>query len=47
MKNDKWRVTIDVTEMIETHYTELGMGHIKEELTIALDGCHFVMDAIS
>ena len=44
MKKEKWQVTIDVTEMIEMHYTELGMeSHIKEELVSALDGCHLVM----
>lgn len=44
MKKEKWQITIDVTEMIETHYSELGMEkYIKEELISALDGCHLVM----
>lgn len=47
MKKEKWQIIIDVSEMIEMYYSELGMEkHIKEELMLALDGCHFVMGTL-
>lgn len=44
MKKEKWQITIDVTEILGMHYSELGMEkYIKEELVSALDGCHLIM----
>jgi len=41
MKDNKWQITIEVSEMFEMHYTELGMEkHIRNEIIDALDGCH-------